>query len=291
MKKSCIALFIGIFLLSCNLKIVNANNYFSEKEINWLNNIVSFSEKQRFVALNKIEIDSKKLNVINIEKYFKTTKSCYIGTFIYWLLNNKNEILYQFKDGGIEIFSKYAGYFPNSAKYFSELNSTKGFRCLIKLYGLFPDNRLQICQAIGSSKKKEAKDFLTSKISENILKKQGYYNEVTGLASADWTIDKNIILKITGNTDDREILFAAANIKSNFSDDDLISLWSQSDKEKLFTMEYILNNFVNKQDLYFSIIDKLIANKNYDFARQLLLGDKIRSMNNTKVNEYLKKLD
>jgi hypothetical protein len=247
--------------------------------------LTSAREAERYQAIETAQKRAGLFRADEIEAALTAIREKNVSALIFIFMETQNDILYQLGLPAKMALENSPGSFPNIAFYYARIRSIDGVKALIRLYDTHSDQKMAICKAIGESGSQEGLSFLLDK-TQKAKSAGSRIPELAGLKAFRGTVEKAHIISFLGLELDREEIILLSQLKTNFSTDELISLYRGNNRQSAYALEHIFTapeqNFTALQ----SIIDEMMERRQFDRIRELLMSDRIRSSPDERVRSF-----
>ena len=256
----------------------------------WLYLLLSSDESNRFKGLEIVR--QKKLIVSEkcLKKALTNNKDINVSALIFILTEKNNELLYNLSSNLKKIIEQSNTSFPNIAYYYAKVSPDIGIAYLFELYNNFKKHHLYICKAIGIIKSKKAIDFLIKKAVENNNNSLSIKPQLSGLIASKQNIKNSIINQFLGNNLSVDEIIMLARVKTNIEQNSIKEIYLSGQKQRLYAIEYILNNIDDNFDIFKEIVLYEMKMKNYNYIKIIFMSDKIRRSSSQNLKIFIDKI-
>jgi hypothetical protein len=247
--------------------------------------LTSPKEAERYQALETAKKRSGAFRTVEIESALTAIREKNVSALIFVFMETQNDILYQVGVPGRMALENSQGSFPNIAFYYARVRSAEGAKALIKLYNTHEDQKMAICKAIGETGSPEGLSFLLNQTAK--AERMGSRIPLlTGLKTFRRTIEKSHIVSLLGMELDREEIILLSQLKTDFSEEELISLYKGNNRQRAYALEFIFAGPEHNFKALQFIINEMMERKQFDRVRELMMSDRIRSSTDERVRNF-----
>jgi hypothetical protein len=250
-----------------------------------LEKLISQKEADRYQAVEAAKKRSGRFTAEEIESTLTGIRQKNVSALIFVFMETRNDIFYRLGVPARMTLENAEGSFPNIALYYARVRPSEGFNALVTLYETHADQKMAICKAIGETGSPEGAAFLIHK-AEQADKTGSRIPMLAGLKVLRQTVDKSRIASFLNLDLDREEIILLSQLKTDFSVDELISLYKGSSRQRAYALEYI---FMTPEDNFAAlqfIINEMMELRQFDRVRELLMSDRIRSSTDQQVRRF-----
>lgn len=250
-----------------------------------LTQLTSQTEFVRFQALEAAGRRDSPFAAAQIENALIDLRPKNLSTFIFFFLEKRNPILYELMGTAKKTLENSEGSFPNIAYYYARVHPSDGLKRLFLLFETRADQKMAVCKAIGETRSAEGTAFLLEKTKTAELP-GSRMPQLAGLKVSGGTIPKVHITSLLGEDLDREEIVLLSQLKTDFSDREIISLYRGNKRQREYALESI---FMKPEDHFEAlrfVINEMLAQGQSDRIRELLMSDRIRRSTDERVVKF-----
>jgi len=251
-----------------------------------LSQITSPNETERFDVLEEVKKQVGHIRPKDIEQALTSLRKKNVSTLIFVLMETESNAIYKLHPPARMASENSEGSFPNIAYYYARVNPQRGLPELYRLYKEHPTQRLAICKAIGRVGTSEAIEFLMEKAEKQKQLGGSTIPHLAGLESSNKIVEEANIVWFLEQDLDREESILLAHSKARFTQEELVSLYNAGKSKRAYAIEYVFRDPSKNFEALCSIIEKEMANKQYDRVLQLLMSDSMRRSKDQRVKKY-----
>jgi hypothetical protein len=250
-----------------------------------LEKLTSPREADRYQAIEAAKKSAESFTAEEVEGALTQIREKNVSALIFFFMESRNDVVYRLGVPARMTLENSPGSFPNIAFYYARVRPSEGLKALLKLYETHEDQKMAICKAIGETGSPDGAAFLMRK-AEQAQKTGSRIPMLAGLKVLHRTVDKTRIASFLNADLDREEIILLSQLKTDFSGDELISLYNGNNRQRTYALEYIFmapeNNFESLQ----FIINEMMERQQFDRVRELLMSDRIRSSADPRIRGF-----
>ncbi|MFH0724835.1 MAG: hypothetical protein V2B19_00520 [Pseudomonadota bacterium] len=250
-----------------------------------LEKLTSPMEADRYQAVEAAKRSSGRFTAQEVESALTQIRGKNVSALIFFFMESRNDILYRLGVPARMTLENSPGSFPNIAFYYARVRPPEGLKALLKLYETHEDQKMAICKAIGETGSPDGAAFLMRK-AEQAEKAGSRIPMLAGLKVLRQTVDKTRIASFLNADLDREEIILLSQLKTDFSGDELISLYNGNNRQRAYALEYIFMAPEKNVAALQSIINEMMERKQFDRVRELLMSDRIRSSADERIRGF-----
>lgn len=246
--------------------------------------LLSPNESSRFQAIDAAKKKSDMFAADEIDRALMHRGEKNVSTLLFVFMETGNDMLYRLGPHAKKELENSRGSFPNIAYYYSRIRPSEGITALFRLYETHDEGKMAICKAIGETGDPQGAAFLLRKTEQA----QGAGNRIpmlAGLTGSRSTVDKSRIASLLTADLNREEIILVSALPTDFSQNELISFYRGSHRERAYALEYIFRAPEANFEALRSIVVEMITQKQMDKARELMMSDRIRQSTDVRVRE------
>ena len=282
-----ICLFICLILLNLCSACQAAGQRKNADDI--LIRLISPDEKERFSAMEEAKNQPDRIVSGDIEKILKMPRKKNLSTLIFVLMEKRDNLIYEMSFPARKAVENSEGSFPNIAYYYARIRPRKGLRELYRLYQEHGDQRLTISKAMGETALPEAANFLMTEVFSHRNSGNSAFAPMAGLSASGVSVDKDKILRLLGENLDREEVILLSNLRTEFTQSDLMLLYEQGNKRK---QGYVIQRIFREPARNFKMVrfvtEQAIEKGREDRAMEWMMSDTVRRCDDEQVRRYRK---